>query len=197
MTDKDRIDRMIRDNELDKKFVTLAEMLTFIENQRKDLFSRISENPYCYIVDSAFVMLEQELRDEASKPPFKYPPYKDVTYTLNDVLKIISENRETILDDICAYYAKDSARSKNRAIDIVNATLRKVECYLNMDYNERVMDIAQTCKVVTLASKESYYDPDSLYPTDTGNCTVKATSKDTTIDTPTVTITITQKETNK
>lgn len=194
---KSRLDRMIHDNKLYKKFFTAADVLTFIEIERNKVRASIGTNHERNIIDGAFAILQSELCDEAPILPFKYPQYKDVTYSLDEINDLIREKRETIVNDICLRFAKSSKRSKNRTIDIVIQTLSLLQRYVTIDYDARLINFAQSFKVGTLTSKESYYDPNSLYPSDTDNDAVKVASKDVTIDAPTVTITITQKETNK
>lgn len=185
MTDKDRIDRMIHDHELDKKYVTAADVLMFLENQYNYLESRISENSDCYLLlDRVFLMLKHEFCNEASSMAIK-----GITYEPSEIYKLIRENRETIVSNICMCYAKDSLRSKKRTADLVIATLNEVIRYLRMNYEIRLRGFA--------ISQVNHYDVDALYPAGTDNGAVKVTTKDVTIDTPTATITITQKETNK
>ena len=190
MTDKNyesksRLDRMIHCNELDKKFFTAADVLMFIEKERNLVRITTACEDERDIVDTALALLQTDLCNEASKPPFKYPPYKDITYTVSEISELINEKCETIVNDISSHYITKSLRKC--ATDSAIATLNKVTDYLSMDCKAKLSDFA--------ASKASYYDVGGLYPSDNG--AVKVTPKDVTIDTPTATITITQKETNK
>ena len=193
MTDKNyesksRLDRMIHCNELDKKFFTAADVLMFIEKERNLVRTTTACEDERDIVDTALALLQTDLCHEASKPSFKYPPYKDITYTVSEISELINEKRETIVDEICSCYGRSSKSSKKCATDSANATLNKVIRYLIMVYEARLRDFA--------ISQVNHYDVDSLYPSDTDNDAVKVTSKDVTIDTPTATITIRQKETD-